>query len=69
MNHSVEEWLIVALCCDAAPEFRSQHLFSEAYSGPEQRRYVDLRLNRSPRRSTRMIPVAQARRADTALAA
>jgi len=39
MNHNVEEWLIVALYCDTAPEFRAnRNVFYKAYSGPEQRR-------------------------------
>ena len=67
MNYQVEEWLVVALCCDAAPEFRAAHnLFSEAYSGPEQRQRIGHRLSKN---SNRQRPVAAAKRLDIALAA
>ena len=68
MNHNLEEWLIASICCDAAPEFRAnQPLFSEAYSGPEQRRQLDLGLKKLPRR--RKMLVMETKLPETALAA
>jgi hypothetical protein len=67
MNHSVDEWLFVALHRDTAPEFRTvQYFCDEAYSGPEQRRRLQDQLSRDPGR--RITPV-YANRQDTALAA
>ena len=66
METNVEEWMIVALYCDTAPEFRAaQKTFDEAYSGPEQRRRMPYRLLKP---IEQRVPVADAR-ADTALAA
>jgi len=55
MNHTVEEWMFVAMHRDVAPEFRTLHdLLDEAYSGPEQRRLRQDRLSDDPgRRITR----------------
>jgi len=67
MNINIEEWLIVALYCDVAPEFRvAQNMFDEAYSGPEQRRRVQHRLNRD---SSRIMRSVDTKHPDTALAA
>jgi len=66
MNHNIEEWLMAALCCDAAPEFRARNLFDEAYSGPEQRRRENYRLNKNPRPR---ILVADTKLPDIAVAA
>lgn len=69
MNHSVEEWLFVAMHRDMAPEFRTvQHFCDEAYSGPEQRRQVQDQLSRVPVRRRR-VTTAYTNRQDTALAA
>lgn len=66
METNVEEWMIVALCCDTAPEFRAvQKTVDEAYSGPEQRRRTPYRLQKM---IDHRLPAVTAR-ADTALAA
>ena len=66
METNVEEWMIVALYCDTAPEFRAvQKKFDEAYSGPEQRRRMPYRLQKP---IEHRVPVVN-ERADTALAA
>ena len=66
METNVEEWIIVALYCDTAPEFRSvQKTFDAAYSGPEQRRRMPYLLHKY---SDHRLPPASSR-ADTALAA
>ena len=67
MNQNIEEWLFVAMHRDSAPEHRATHkLFDEAYSGPEQRRRVEYRLEKDFRPRMR---VAEPKQVDTALAA
>ena len=67
MKQNSEERLIVEMSRDAAPEFRTRHnLFDHAYSGPEQRRRVEYRLEKDFRPRMRATATELP---DTALAA